>query len=200
MLLSQQAEAGASGVVSISALSDRGLLHLALPVRDFSDYGFNIRSFGSWIASSGLTIISYTNKCFNIRSFGSWIASQLATMHHLDIFSFQYPLFRIVDCFYRRIPSPVVRFVVSISALSDRGLLHSSDLDRGVGSRCFNIRSFGSWIASIRTERTVTRKVEFQYPLFRIVDCFRALRRQPGCWWRVSISARGQALIIGKVI
>ncbi len=86
---------------------------------------------------------------------------------------FQYPLFRIVDCFHDRAHQLPSDLAVSISALSDRGLLHHdrahqlpSDLavsisalsDRGLlrpidGVRLtvynsFNIRSFGSWIAS----------------------------------------------------
>ena len=61
---------------------------------------------------------------------------------------FQYPLFRIVDCF----------------------ALHP--LHKRRPSRCFNIRSFGSWIASYRQHKRGPVSWSFQYPLFRIVDCF----------------------------
>ena len=36
----------------------------------------------------------------------------------------------------------------------------------------FNIRSFGSWIASYRAAVKAAAQLLFQYPLFRIVDCF----------------------------
>ncbi len=86
--------------VSISALSDRGLLLYmclaAIPI----GFGFNIRSFGSWIAS--------------LHVYGDGV----------DDMTFQYPLFRIVDCFM------------------------GAAVDRDTASGGFNIRSFGSWIAS----------------------------------------------------
>ncbi len=62
---------------------------------------------------------------------------------------FQYPLFRIVDCFLPVELPPQNRNVqVSISALSDRGLLRHVADDLRDGVERFNIRSFGSWIAS----------------------------------------------------
>ncbi len=88
--------------VSISALSDRGLLLDLGAVHAGQQRCFNIRSFGSWIASIAMygTVPSPPNvsisalsdrgllpprrrpmsrrgTCFNIRSFGSWIASAL---------------------------------------------------------------------------------------------------------------------------
>ncbi len=66
---------------------------------------------------------------------------------------FQYPLFRIVDCFARRLPPSRGFTRVSISALSDRGLLLIDGLHRVVAAHRFNIRSFGSWIASCNTLR-----------------------------------------------
>ncbi len=134
--------------VSISALSDRGLLHNA--PADMTQY----------------------DGCFNIRSFGSWIASLRDSPHILFVVTFQYPLFRIVDCFLLPLRTgvisnvfqyPLFRIVdcfalssysrtlvriVSISALSDRGLLRFA-YHQNTGEHC-----------------------RFQYPLFRIVDCF----------------------------
>ncbi len=160
--------------------------------------GFNIRSFGSWIASFwiprtrciatefqyplfrivdcfGLSADSMKRSPtgFNIRSFGSWIASPENPTTAGDTPAFQYPLFRIVDCFLVAIHGvgcenatfqyPLFRIVdcfllalqryasilrVSISALSDRGLLPRPWRCRYSPRLCFNIRSFGSWIAS----------------------------------------------------
>ncbi len=112
-------------VVSISALSDRGLLRINHLCYCHDLRSFNIRSFGSWIASCSLYIGSpQSERRFNIRSFGSWIASRYNNdrMAHSD--------------------------QVSISALSDRGLLLALALSVGEFIRSFNIRSFGSWIAS----------------------------------------------------
>ncbi len=110
--------------------------------------------------------------CFNIRSFGSWIASwsrcdrrsrnfafQYPLFRIVDCFespgivavqagSFQYPLFRIVDCFGGAMSASAAACGVSISALSDRGLLPGISNGAHRQNRCFNIRSFGSWIAS----------------------------------------------------
>ena len=95
-----------------------------------------------------------------------------STATHAVVTPFQYPLFRIVGCFNYPAPLLDVDERVSISALSDRGLLHpingysgcrsgvsiSALSDRGLlrdcspfptwRSKCFNIRSFGSWVAS----------------------------------------------------
>ena len=108
---------------------------------------FNIRSFGSWNASSRVhrdsssgvkfqyplfRIVECINEtelaeevsvtCFNIRSFGSWNASKTAGSTVSVAKMFQYPLFRIVECILgsRELPSRTVP--VSISALSDRGM------------------------------------------------------------------------------
>ncbi len=91
-------------LVSISALSDRGLLHGAV---------------------AGVTQV------VNV---------------------FQYPLFRIVDCFISTATRSKVNFV-SISALSDRGLLLIRWQVGTSAGTCFNIRSFGSWIASMLERR-----------------------------------------------
>ena len=61
---------------------------------------------------------------------------------------FQYPLFRIVDCF---------KVLLAVDHVTSIG---------------FNIRSFGSWIASSVIFSAPSLVVTFQYPLFRIVDCF----------------------------
>ncbi len=209
--------------VSISALSDRGLL-LGFPC-----------------------ILIHDMSSFNIRSFGSWIASSLPIPLAQNTAQFQYPLFRIVDCFIRSMPIPTTMpcgfnirsfgswiastplslwwnaiLNVSISALSDRGLLQMAQGYSLTGHTSFNIRSFGSWIASsamahelahvvlvsisalsdrgllLPTWRDVQQRRQrfnirsfgswiaswayadhkrsmcrlFQYPLFRIVDCF----------------------------
>ena len=41
----------------------------------------------------------------------------------------------------------------------------------------FNIRSFGSWVASNVDKKKGHTEYKFQYPLFRIVGCFLALSR-----------------------
>ena len=85
---------------------------------------------------------------FNIRSFGSWIASKCSDFtSHADA-QFQYPLFRIVDCFILSRLWEADEQRVSISALSDRGLLPTVGLSTETPVLSFNIRSFGSWIAS----------------------------------------------------
>ncbi len=126
---------------------------------------------------------------FNIRSFGSWIASVEGSTGIYVNGSFQYPLFRIVDCFESESVVASQEICVSISALSDRGLLlqvkrpPKNDLLR------FNIRSFGSWIAST-LQRWVRRYAKlFQYPLFRIVDCFGFIVKSNSSVTLVSISA-----------
>ncbi len=177
-------------VVSISALSDRGLLPL-------------IRST-MWPCASS----------FNIRSFGSWIASKSPWPAWCSRKKFQYPLFRIVDCFTRLnapgrafgasfnirsfgswIASLLIEILtchrsnVSISALSDRGLLHRDQLLSLAGAR-FNIRSFGSWIASTKGAVDELQGGLFQYPLFRIVDCFIVI----GCAFVISCGVSISAL------
>ncbi len=109
---------------------------------------FNIRSFGSWIASDNAPSDMTEYGCFNIRSFGSWIASAQASCCP-----------RLITCFNIRsfgswIASWLVRLACSASLSS------------------FNIRSFGSWIASLAGVGVLYRIFKFQYPLFRIVDCF----------------------------
>ena len=112
---------------------------------------------------------------FNIRSFGSWIASKCSDFtSHADA-QFQYPLFRIVDCFILSRLWEADEQRVSISALSDRGLLQQREAQMLQPDRRFNIRSFGSWIASDSGEAVPPQDNMFQYPLFRIVDCFRLL-------------------------
>ena len=133
---------------------------------------FNIRSFGSWIASCTRIAQPSRHLRFNIRSFGSWIASTNVDLLLDPAGTFQYPLFRIVDCFPQCYLSPRTNYVVSISALSDRGLLQSNMCWSTATTLSFNIRSFGSWIASLREMRQSEQKPVFQYPLFRIVDCF----------------------------
>jgi len=134
---------------------------------------FNIRSFGSWNATCHGAQEALCEACFNIRSFGSWNATTQnrpairgSTYVSISALSdrgmlptgtccwlaghnvFQYPLFRIVEC-YSGIVLSCGRFIpVSISALSDRGML----------------RMAVEW--SKRTYRL------FQYPLFRIVECY----------------------------
>ena len=61
--------------VSISALSDRGLLPGFGSLNFLTPTCFNIRSFGSWIASLLANSGRPRLPSFNIRSFGSWIAS-----------------------------------------------------------------------------------------------------------------------------
>ncbi len=142
---------------------------------------------------------SMIRQSFNIRSFGSWIASRPRRHQRQRGQWFQYPLFRIVDCFAGCWVSRCQRVSVSISALSDRGLLPccrqptsaqtapvsiSALSDRGLllcFKQCtlrnivsFNIRSFGSWIASTTLDLAMAVESAFQYPLFRIVDCFLA--------------------------
>ncbi len=85
---------------------------------------------------------------------------------------FQYPLFRIVDCFYRQSSQQIGRLPVSISALSDRGLLqdvliHSIDCC-SVSISALSDRGLLQYGRFLAYEITLT----FQYPLFRIVDCF----------------------------
>ncbi len=159
-------------IVSISALSDRGLLLCTARTPTCQAYCFNIRSFGSWIASrsawhtlcqgAGFNIRSFGSWIashhvkedieqvfgFNIRSFGSWIASSPATNRNAAARMFQYPLFRIVDCFSSSPGCHRSQCPVSISALSDRGLLLPALIFFAACGICFNIRSFGSWIAS----------------------------------------------------
>ncbi len=135
---------------------------------------FNIRSFGSWIASCARQAAYKSDWRFNIRSFGSWIASPTPPRNTHKRRRFQYPLFRIVDCFRTR-SRPIERLLfVSISALSDRGLLRTQVLSQVQSRFSFNIRSFGSWIASGENWLRLEGTMQFQYPLFRIVDCFAA--------------------------
>ncbi len=140
--------------VSISALSDRGLLHIEDGDLIAQLECFNIRSFGSWIASTSMHDQCFLTSSFNIRSFGSWIASVITESVTPSSNLFQYPLFRIVDCF---------------------GCVLASNRSPLSG---FNIRSFGSWIASKLAEIVVQYVTKFQYPLFRIVDCFEASGRK----------------------
>ena len=132
---------------------------------------------------------------FNIRSFGSWNASRRGVEFQVISRPFQYPLFRIVECInsvhsdYAGCPDVSisalsdrgmhqstgiawgVATIVSISALSDRGMHHGFRY-RGAVSLCrFNIRSFGSWNASLLAAPAFGPGRMFQYPLFRIVEC-----------------------------
>ncbi len=98
-----------------------------------------------------------------------------------DYAEFQYPLFRIVDCFVCPSSAPFAPRPVSISALSDRGLLLAVLVVAIHIPLRFNIRSFGSWIASVSPSDSFALRLGFQYPLFRIVDCFAGSLAQPGC-------------------
>ncbi len=133
---------------------------------------FNIRSFGSWIASHHRLHQLSTFSCFNIRSFGSWIASRPALRLCACPAPFQYPLFRIVDCFIQAHSTEGGVAKVSISALSDRGLLPSHSRWRGVLFLRFQYPLFR--IVDCFSERLALAApvAVFQYPLFRIVDCF----------------------------
>ena len=111
-------------------------------------------------------------KCFNIRSFGSWVASTIETQLRTIYLAFQYPLFRIVGCFTILLGGCSPHPPVSISALSDRGLLLDIQLISPSQITSFNIRSFGSWVASSRVRTFCVMSNMFQYPLFRIVGCF----------------------------
>ncbi len=87
--------------------------------------------------------------CFNIRSFGSWIASRYFRRNCCYASEFQYPLFRIVDCFGETVYSILVdaMFQYPLFRIVD---CFGSDVDGdGITDDCFNIRSFGSWIASL---------------------------------------------------
>ena len=164
---------------------------------------------------------SASRKCFNIRSFGSWNASSVRGNCRPGPYQFQYPLFRIVECIkdkakdrVRRLllfQYPLFRIVecicpfvnfavipnhVSISALSDRGMhpdpgaaleptrnmfqyplfrivecIHRCRHTRYFAASSFNIRSFGSWNASNLHKSPRLKMLTFQYPLFRIVEC-----------------------------
>ena len=222
--------------------------------------GFNIRSFGSWIASRrrwqrGDCNVGVSISALSDRGLLRNVCIVRLVHHGVSISAlsdrgllrgllvgqvshrFQYPLFRIVDCFEKSGDISVVVFHVSISALSDRGLLlmfaicfwwslrvsisalsdrgllHwwrpcmfqaqavsiSALSDRGLLLRkfshdvdslpSFNIRSFGSWIASCHPWHSTGDFCVFQYPLFRIVDCFAVAVNGPFHQVDVSISA-----------
>ncbi len=162
--------------VSISALSDRGLLLHRAATRAVCRWCFNIRSFGSWIASSSHTPIANAPN------------------------RFQYPLFRIVDCFRVRGVLDGMVTAVSISALSDRGLLPVRAIIDKLGVGCFNIRSFGSWIASAKRRALYRSPPMFQYPLFRIVDCFHPLQVPLLISPKVSISALSDRGLLRRAV
>ncbi len=169
------------GRVSISALSDRGLLLACILLLSF-------------LTEVSISALSDRGLLLSIRR-------RLLCWCGL----FQYPLFRIVDCFYPIGKQGKFAEKVSISALSDRGLLRASEIFLSSGTTCFNIRSFGSWIASRHvcvspqyfsrvsisalSDRGLLRQTTdppmvtnrvFQYPLFRIVDCFSVFRHLLG--------------------
>ncbi len=111
---------------------------------------------------------------FNIRSFGSWIASCSNPSALYASNMFQYPLFRIVDCFAVGSSVEQVARRVSISALSDRGLLqrmHRSDNRRFLVFQYPLFRIVDCFVFIVDCV-TVPLLAKFQYPLFRIVDCF----------------------------
>ncbi len=175
--------------VSISALSDRGLLHHSVraarcqhevSISALSDRGLLQEQY--YLTQNG-------QRCFNIRSFGSWIASKQVAPTLAYIFEFQYPLFRIVDCFNAANTTPAKSLNVSISALSDRGLLRMaakcSTIYPGVSISALSDR--GLLRKSI--DRIIKRIAKFQYPLFRIVDCFLYYSQDGKCANCVSISA-----------
>ncbi len=161
------------GSVSISALSDRGLLRASgvsgcsgrcmfqYPLFRIVDcFGgwrydapwgnqrFNIRSFGSWIASRPFPILITEYRRFNIRSFGSWIASKWRSS--MDSFGHRVSISALSDrgLLHNLLFAYLNVVGVSISALSDRGLLQASGDGDRAADLGFNIRSFGSWIAS----------------------------------------------------
>ena len=88
---------------------------------------------------------------------------------------FQYPLFRIVECISGQSPAQLAGAFVSISALSDRGMHLKLIPAQALPTGCFNIRSFGSWNASFPATYARLHQLEFQYPLFRIVECINLL-------------------------
>ncbi len=163
--------------VSISALSDRGLLPIEDGTFSPAQEGFNIRSFGSWIASllcsvnedkdEDVSISALSDRGLLLPVFKVGDPPPPVSISALSdrglllgatqgwpcgVSEFQYPLFRIVDCFSVRERTNMRVHRVSISALSDRGLLLA------LITKAFDI-------------------VKFQYPLFRIVDCF--LKQKP---------------------
>ncbi len=137
--------------VSISALSDRGLLQVSRTADLRAFRGFNIRSFGSWIASDAQRwriqrVFAVSISALSDRG----LLRRPPPISRSSSLVFQYPLFRIVDCFWIGLKRLFSRGGVSISALSDRGLLLRAYTARG-------------------------GLLVFQYPLFRIVDCFLVL-------------------------
>ncbi len=93
---------------------------------------------------------------------------------------FQYPLFRIVDCFLDYLTVMLVDILVSISALSDRGLLQECHRAAIFLYKMFQyplFRIVDCFWRLINDKRAI---FEFQYPLFRIVDCFAAGVGAPG--------------------
>ncbi len=200
--------------VSISALSDRGLL-LYPAVRSLCwIVAFQYPLFRIVDCFTALVAITRKRKAgFNIRSFGSWIASRRGSADRPGVVAVSISALSDRGLLPMPAPPSPSSTCVSISALSDRGLLHwfyyvklvdgevsiSALSDRGLllrygcqmpTSSCrFNIRSFGSWIASSEELAAAIVMIEFQYPLFRIVDCFDGLHRVVAAHRAVSISA-----------
>ncbi len=103
---------------------------------------------------------------------------------------FQYPLFRIVDCFDCYRSGLGWELWVSISALSDRGLLRPHLVQIVLPLLLFQYPLFRIVDCfSVGAGRWRGGDGGFQYPLFRIVDCFDRNRGGGGDWDAVSISA-----------
>ncbi len=102
---------------------------------------------------------------------------------------FQYPLFRIVDCFFLTGPHAtwLTEFQYPLFRIVD--CFAQRREERQPRLKRFNIRSFGSWIASGATVYSILLDAMFQYPLFRIVDCFPVFAPMCRNGSRVSISA-----------
>ncbi len=124
MLLAWQHRKAASvSDVSISALSDRGLLRTDagtiycrhdVSISALSDRGLLQKQVAPTLAY----IFEFQYPLFRIVD--CFFAAGIMDAGNI---AFQYPLFRIVDCFYKPDAECMFRVLVSISALSDRGLL-----------------------------------------------------------------------------
>ncbi len=109
---------------------------------------FNIRSFGSWIASQVIMFFPFRLLAVSISALsdrGLLLAAQRAIFPN---WLFQYPLFRIVDCFptdsLQRVADALFQYPLFRIVDCFKLVLYSA----GLSPCCFNIRSFGSWIAS----------------------------------------------------
>ena len=132
-------------------------------------FGFSIRSFGSWGEAPGRRHTSGTPTCFSIRSFGSWGEATgsgyvLKQSVSFSIRSFGSwgeaqgpaggwpapPVVSVSALSDRgvRLADQIKALVydgVSVSALSDRGVRHDITKRVKMIVNSFSIRSFGSW-------------------------------------------------------